>query len=100
MRLRNSGKKGSAAAANEIPKDISGGTVSATNLDKLAKSLEAQLLRVGGFKAIQAVLDKLLKRSLIQLVLPESKTSPRIPLLPIRRSFSATSWAARAGAPT
>jgi len=26
---------------------------------------------VGGFKAIQAVLDKLLKRSLVQLVLPE-----------------------------
>jgi hypothetical protein len=26
---------------------------------------------VGGFKAIQAVLDKLLRRSLIQLMLPE-----------------------------
>jgi hypothetical protein len=69
--LRNLRKKGSATIANEILNDIPDGAVPATNLEKLAKSLEAQLFRVGGYKAVQAMLVKLLKRSIIQLVLPE-----------------------------
>ena len=64
VKLRYSGKKGSTAATNEILEAIPNGNVPFSNLDKLAKSLEVQLFRVGGFATIKAVLDKLLKRSL------------------------------------
>jgi hypothetical protein len=78
VKLRYSGKKGSTAAANEILEAIPNGNVPFSNLDKLAKSLEVQLFRVGGFATIKAVLDKLLKRSLIQLVLPEGSAAKNV----------------------
>lgn len=56
VKLRHAGKKGSAAEAKKVLEGIPAGkTVQASMLDKIAKSLEAQVFRVGGMETMKAV---------------------------------------------
>lgn len=78
VKLRHAGKKGSAAEAKEVLDSIPAGkTVQASMLDKLAKSLEDQVFRVGGMKTMKAVVKKLLSRTLMRFLVPEGTQDPK-----------------------